>query len=306
MKITLQQLHAFARIARTGNLGLAAHQLALSKGAVSQALQALEQQLGTPLFDRIHPRLQLNHAGLRLQPLAEELLTRAFDISALFTGHSEPALPLRLGASQTIGNYLLPTLLATSAPRDITPASNAPMPTVFIANSQALVSAIFNFELDLALVEADNPHPLLVSEPWLRDEMVILAAPNQPWVAHHGAPLPLSALRGAPWVLREPHSGSREHFERYVRPALSAWQLRLELNSVEAVLLACAQGLGVTCLSARAAAPWLASGRLQQLPLIERQWRQFFLLWHKQTYLSQSARAFVRVCQQFAPEADAL
>ncbi len=61
MKLTLQQLKVFATIARYGNLGLAANELCLSKGAVSQSLQELERQLATPLFDRIHPRLQLNN-----------------------------------------------------------------------------------------------------------------------------------------------------------------------------------------------------------------------------------------------------
>ncbi|MGL5036653.1 MAG: LysR family transcriptional regulator, partial [Aeromonas sp.] len=114
MKLTLQQLKVFATIARYGNLGLAANELFLSKGAVSQSLQELERQLATPLFDRIHPRLQLNNEGRLLQPVAEELLTRMQDIENLFRPDAEPSGQLRLGASQTIGNYLLPTLLARS------------------------------------------------------------------------------------------------------------------------------------------------------------------------------------------------
>ncbi len=84
------------------------------QGAVSQSLQELERQLSTPLFDRIHPRLQLNNEGRLLQPAAEELLTRMQDIENLFSPDAEPSGQLRLGASQTIGNYLLPTLLASS------------------------------------------------------------------------------------------------------------------------------------------------------------------------------------------------
>ena len=72
MKLTLQQLKVFATIARHGNLGGTASELCLSKGAVSQSLQELERQLATPLFDRVHPRLQLNNEGRLLQPAAEE------------------------------------------------------------------------------------------------------------------------------------------------------------------------------------------------------------------------------------------
>ena len=116
MKLTLQQLKVFATIARHGNLGGTASELCLSKGAVSQSLQELERQLATPLFDRVHPRLQLNNEGRLLQPAAEELLTRMQEIEQLFSPDAEPSGQLRLGASQTIGNYLLPSLLAGRPP----------------------------------------------------------------------------------------------------------------------------------------------------------------------------------------------
>lgn len=147
MKLTLQQLKVFATIARYGNLGLAANELCLSKGAVSQSLQELERQLATPLFDRIHPRLQLNNEGRLLQPAAEELLTRMQDIETLFSPDAEPSGQLRLGASQTIGNYLLPALLATSKQELGQP------PRVTITNTHQLCHLLANFELDLALIE---------------------------------------------------------------------------------------------------------------------------------------------------------
>lgn len=114
MKLTFQQLKTFAAIARYGNLGMAANELCLSKGAISQSLQELERQLATPLFDRVHPRLQLNAEGKLLQPVAEELMARLADIETMFSPDSAPVGQLRLGATQTIGNYLLPLLLARS------------------------------------------------------------------------------------------------------------------------------------------------------------------------------------------------
>jgi len=174
MKLTLQQLKVFATIARYGNLGLAANELCLSKGAVSQSLQELERQLATPLFDRIHPRLQLNNEGRLLQPAAEELLTRMQDIETLFSPDAEPSGQLRLGASQTIGNYLLPTLLASSKQELGLP------PRVTITNTHQLCHLLANFELDLALIEGQNHHADLVSEPWLNDEMLIVAHPDHP------------------------------------------------------------------------------------------------------------------------------
>ncbi|MBL0597433.1 LysR substrate-binding domain-containing protein [Aeromonas jandaei] len=298
MKLTLQQLKVFATIARYGNLGLAANELCLSKGAVSQSLQELERQLATPLFDRIHPRLQLNNEGRLLQPAAEELLTRMQDIENLFRADAEPSGQLRLGASQTIGNYLLPTLLATSKQELGLP------PKVTINNTHLLCHALANFELDMALIEGENHHPDLVTEPWLQDEMLVIAHPDHP-LANQVA-LSLSRLGGETWVLREPQSGSREQFIRQIQPGLPNWQPGLELNTLESVMLAVEKGLGISFISRLAASDRLADGRLVALPLTRRFPRQLSLIWHKQKYHSASLRHFIHFCRAQLNDAEVI
>ncbi|MFB2825692.1 LysR substrate-binding domain-containing protein [Aeromonas veronii] len=289
MKLTLQQLKVFATIARYGNLGLAANELCLSKGAVSQSLQELERQLSTPLFDRIHPRLQLNNEGRLLQPAAEELLTRMQDIENLFSPDAEPSGQLRLGASQTIGNYLLPTLLASSKQELGLP------PKVTINNTHLLCHALANFELDMALIEGENHHPDLLAEPWLQDEMLVVAPPGHPLA--NKKELFLSRLGGETWVLREAQSGSREQFIQQIQPELPRWQPGLELNTLEAVMLAVEKGLGISFISRLAASDRLADGRLIALPLSRRFPRQLSLIWHKQKYHSTSLRHFIHFCR---------
>ncbi|HDN9026152.1 LysR substrate-binding domain-containing protein [Aeromonas veronii] len=296
MKLTLQQLKVFATIARYGNLGLAANDLCLSKGAVSQSLQELERQLSTPLFDRIHPRLQLNNEGRLLQPAAEELLTRMQDIENLFSPDAEPSGQLRLGASQTIGNYLLPTLLASSKQELGLP------PKVTINNTHLLCHALANFELDMALIEGENHHPDLLAEPWLQDEMLVVAPPGHPLA--NKKELSLSRLGGETWVLREAQSGSREQFIQQIQPELPRWQPGLELNTLEAVMLAVEKGLGISFISRLAASDRLADGRLIALPLSRRFPRQLSLIWHKQKYHSTSLRHFIHFCRAQVKDAE--
>lgn len=296
MKLTLQQLKVFATIARYGNLGLAANELCLSKGAVSQSLQELERQLSTPLFDRIHPRLQLNNEGRLLQPAAEELLTRMQDIENLFSPDAEPSGQLRLGASQTIGNYLLPTLLASSKQELGLP------PKVTINNTHLLCHALANFELDMALIEGENHHPDLLAEPWLQDEMLVVAPPGHPLA--NKKELSLSRLGGETWVLREAQSGSREQFIQQIQPELPRWQPGLELNTLEAVMLAVEKGLGISFISRLAASDRLADGRLIALPLSRRFPRQLSLIWHKQKYHSTSLRHFIHFCRDQVKDAE--
>ncbi|WP_421188924.1 LysR substrate-binding domain-containing protein [Aeromonas enteropelogenes] len=298
MKLTLQQLKVFATIARYGNLGLAANELCLSKGAVSQSLQELERQLGTPLFDRIHPGLQLNNEGRLLQPAAEELLTRMQDIENLFSPDAKPSGQLRLGASQTIGNYLLPTLLASRKQELGLP------PKVTIINTHKLCHALANFELDLALIEGENHHPDLIAEPWLQDEMLVVAHPDHP-LANQGT-LTLPRLADETWVLRELQSGSREQFIQQIQPALPRWQAGLELNTLEAVMLAVEKGLGISFISRLAVSDRLLAGRLVVLPLEQRFPRQLSLIWHKQKYHSASLRHFIHFCRAQVNDAEVI
>ncbi len=293
MNISFRQLKAFVAVARLGNLGAAADQLCLTRGAISQAIKELETQLGTPLFDRAHPHLLLNSEGVLLLPLADEMLTRLADIGALFgDNEGKGKVVLRIGASQTIGNYLLPGLLAQLGPQW--------QLSVFIANSQQLAVRLLAFELDLALIEGEVTHPQLHSEAWQQDHMLLVASPAHPLalsVATTGKVLNASDLAGQYWVLREPASGSREQFDKYLRPQLTNPRTVLELNTLEAVLNTVQQGLGLTLVSELAARDRLASGALVVLPFKQPMPRQLHLCWHRDKYLSAASQRFIRFCR---------
>lgn len=293
MNISFRQLKAFVAVARLGNLGVAADQLCLTRGAISQAIKELETQLGTPLFDRAHPHLLLNSEGVLLLPLADEMLTRLADIGALFGDNDgKGKVVLRIGASQTIGNYLLPALLAKLGPQW--------QLSVFIANSQQLAARLLAFELDLALIEGEVTHPQLHSEAWQQDQMLLVASPAHPLAQHvaaTGAVLSPADLEGQYWVLREPASGSREQFDKYLRPLLTNSGTVLELNTLEAVLNTVQQGLGLTLVSELAARDRLQSGALQVLSFNQPMPRQLHLCWHRDKYLSAASQRFIWFCR---------
>ncbi|MGO1246856.1 MAG: LysR substrate-binding domain-containing protein [Oceanisphaera sp.] len=285
--ISLKQLQAFASIAHHGNLGVAAEELFLSKGAVSQALAELERQLGHPVFDRVHPRLKLNEQGRQLQPLAEEVLSRITDIEHLFDEQGAPSGSLRLGASQTIGNYLLPKLLARQ------PELQA---KVQITNTHNLCAMLLRFELDIALIEGENFHPDLVTQHWLTDEMLIIAHPTHPLAGQQALSLP--QLQQHNWVVREPLSGNREQFERDIAPHIGDLGQLLELNTLESVIQAVEQGLGLALVSKRAVSDRLTYHRLVSLNVNAHLSRTLKLVWHKQKYHSALLRRFITLCQQ--------
>src|ERR1700761_8966698 len=117
MRITLRQLAIFTAVADAGSTSAAAARVALSQSATSAALNELEAVLEAKPFDRVGTRLVLNDSGRGLLPQARALLDAAagierdFGLGATAGAHAAPSL-LSISASTTIGNYLLPTLIA--------------------------------------------------------------------------------------------------------------------------------------------------------------------------------------------------
>lgn len=244
--LTLRQLKVFEAVARTEHLGISAEQLYLTRGAVSQAIQALESTLGVALFERQTQRLKLNRYGQQLLPYAQQLLASQQQIQRLFDP-LQPASPIRLGASRTIGNYLLPQLLAG-------PLQGLVEPTISLQNSQQLQMALQNFQLDAALIESEHILPGMRQVRFQRDPLCIVAPLDHP-LAHQT--VAAATLAGQAFIVREHNSGVREQFDLQLAPQLPHYRIAYEFNSLEAILASVAAGLGIALVSKLSAEPAL-------------------------------------------------
>lgn len=289
MKITLRQLAVFAAVADTGSTAAAGERIALSQSATSAALNELEAGLETRLFDRVGTRLVLNELGRAALARARTVLDGAADLEREF--HGGAALtPLRVGASTTIGNYLLPGLIASYLAEY--PQARV---DVRVENTAHIVGAVARLELDLAFVEGPSHEAEVVAQPWREDELVIVAAPGHPVLAAAASGrIGVAALREQAWLLREPGSGTREVVEQALLPHLKRLNEGLRFGGTEAIKRAAAHGLGLACLSVAAVGDWLAQGRLVQLPTtLPRIVRPLWLVQHRSKALSGGAQAFV-------------
>lgn len=300
MRLTMRQLQIFAAVADTGSTAAAGLQVALSQSAASGALNELEALLGVQLFDRIGKRLMLNDTGRGLLPQARALLDGVAGIESQFGvggGQRPPGgmvTRLRLGASTTIGNYLLPALVAShlrAAPDIAIDAS--------IGNTSDVAAAVARLEVDLGLIEGPCHEPALQVRPWLEDELVLVCAPTHPVLL--GDPrtrVGLKALRQQRWLVREPGSGTREAVEHALLPHLHQWSQPMQLGSTEAIKQAAAEGLGLACLSLCAVQDLLTLRRLVvvngSLPRLS---RRFYLVHHRQKRFSAGLQRFVDHCE---------
>lgn len=288
MKITLRQLEIFSAIASHGHVTRAAEAIAMTQSAASTALAELEQQLGTTLFDRIGRQLMLNEAGRQLLPKALDVLDRIREIEAA-TQSGTLAFDLHLGASLTIGNHLLPALLAELDRRH-------PRGEVRLAlkNTEQVTADLLNYRIDLGFVEGPVQDERLQRFIWHQDRLSVFTHPDHPLA---GRTATHDDLKTVPWILREKGSGTREVFDRALASAALPCAIAFELEQPEAIRQCVRNGLGLGCLSTLELRDAFHSGWLAPIgtPFLNLE-RQFQVVLHRDKHLSPGLRAILALC----------
>ena len=287
LRLKLRQLAVFTATAREGSTRAAADRVARSQSAASATLAELETALGVQLFDRVGRRLLLNENGRALLPRAQALLDQAGELQSMFG--TEHAAPLRVAASFTIGEYLLPALVS-----QWTQAHPQSLVQMRIGNTREVIDAVAGFDVDVGFIEGPQTHPDLLVQPWLDDELVIVAAPGH---ALAGRVASARQLAEATWALREHGSGTRQVTDAWLVQHLPQVRVGFELGSTEAIKRLVAAGGTLGCLSRHAVAQSLEDGHLvvlrTRLPAAR---RRLALVLHRDKRLGRATADFLRHC----------
>ena len=222
--------------------------LHLSQPAVTSHVKALEQELGTRLFERTAAGVRLTPAGERLHRyavqvchLAQEAVT---DIGQL---NGEERGRLSLGASTTIAQYLLPRLLAQFV--QLHPRIEL---SVVSANTAQITARVLERQSDLGLIEGPPGTTELKIETFVDDRIVVIVPEGHPFLDARNGPPQVNELAAEPLLMREPGSGTRRVVEEALRNlGLHQRNLRImmELDSTEAIKSGVEAGLGVGFVS---------------------------------------------------------
>jgi DNA-binding transcriptional LysR family regulator len=263
MALNLHLLRIFATVAEFNNFSRAAEALYISQPAVSKAVQQLEQQVGLSLLDRSHRKLALTEAGTLLYQYAQRLFaieqaaeTALDQLQGLESGH------LALGASHTVGTYLLPPLLGRFHQQY--PGVHL---TLQIANTQTVIEVLQMQALDLVFVEGPVNDEDLTIEAWRNDHLMAIVPPNHPLVSQQ--PVTLKQLATEPYVQREFGSGTRAIVEKAFKQQGLELNVAIELSSNEAVKQAVSAGLGISIVSDLTIALELAANSLAVVEIQE-------------------------------------
>lgn len=254
--ISLRKLDVFVQVAQQGQITRVAESLGLTQSAVSMALSSLENLHGGPLFHRQGRRLLLNEQGRRLSPMAVGLVQDMDNFRRMLEdAHDQPSGHLHVGASTTIGNYLLPLLVADFTRR-------YPQATIQlqVGNTEQIEQAVDEGQLDVGLIEGPCHLERLECRFWRDDELVVIVGPQHPWC--FAVSVDRSTLLDGQWMMREIGSGTREVFEAALGRDVQKLDSVVELGHTEAIKKAVQAGLGVSCLSRLAVQTELEQGWL--------------------------------------------
>ncbi len=286
--LNFHQLYIFYTVARVGSFSKAAQQLSISQPAVSIQIREMERTMGTPLLLRRRGDHQLTETGRiafdyaqRLFALSDEMQQVLADLRGVRAG------TLTLGASTTPGEYVLPALIGRFQQRF--PGVEV---ALHIANSQRIVQQIQRREMDLAVVGSKVEDPELVVEPYVQDEIVIIAAPSHPLAQQKV--VPMKALEGQPFVQREEGSATRRIAEAYLQEQGIRIKGVVQVSSNEALKRTVAAGSALGLVSRHALGPELAASLLTVLPVEGwRCTRPLSIVYRKDKHLTAAQQAFL-------------
>jgi DNA-binding transcriptional LysR family regulator len=261
MHMNLHHLSIFHAVAGTGSLTASARKLHISQPALSRELKVFEERLGVALFERHSRGMRLTQAGEILSQYAKRLfeLERAAEgaMREIAGGHQGR---LSIGASNTIGTYVLPRVLA--AFRRSRPTVQV---TLFVGNTQQVSQGVDDLRFMLGFIEGPLHFRGLRAEVFRDDEIVPVASPDHPLFSRRR--LTVGDLRDQPLLVRESGSGTRE----VIAAKLHRWSLTqnptMEFGNTEALKRAAVHGGGIAWLPRICMVSELREGALRELPL---------------------------------------
>ncbi|MCD8183812.1 MAG: LysR substrate-binding domain-containing protein [Bacteroides sp.] len=285
------RLKVFQSVAKNLSFTKASQELFVSQPAITKHIQELESAYQTRLFDRQGSKICLTESGKLLLEYCERILEDykrlEYEMHLL---HNEYTGELKLGASTTIAQYVLPPLLASFIGKF--PQVNL---SLMSGNSRKIEDALQEHSIDLGLVEGVFRLPNLKYTTFLEDELVA--------VVRTGSKLPVGdeivpeELLNLPLVLRERGSGTLDVFERALQQhniKLSSLQVLMYLGSTESIKLFLEHTDCIGIISVRSITKELYSGQLRVVEVRGMSMQRQFIFAQMQGQESGLAQVFMQ------------
>lgn len=256
------RLTVFRAVAAQASFRKASEMLHLSQPAVSQNIHALEEELGIQLFDRSGPRVSVTAAGKLLLKYADRSARLLEEARSSIAGLNQTVSgELRLGASTTVAQYILPRILG-----DFLKDNPKVTLSVVSGNTEEVVSLLLKGSIAIGMIEGPPMTKAVHMEKFFEDRLVMIVPRSHEW--SELATVPLESIAEARLLLREQGSGSRRIVEQAMKRAglpVDRLHTAMELDSTEAIISGVEAGLGLGFVSEWAARKALRLGTVSQV-----------------------------------------
>lgn len=249
---TLKQLKTFIAVAEYKKMSEAAKRLYISQPTVSQIISDLENEYQTRLFERFPKELKITPSGQMLLESAREIAASHEHLEQSMK-HANSLRPLRIGATLTVGNTLMGSLVET-----LTLQSPDIDVKVFIDNTQLIEHRMIHNELDIALVEGIIVHQEIMTEPVLEDTLCIICGKGHPFAGRSS--IAIEELRHQDFIIWEKGNGTRAIFENIMLHSHIPFAIKWECSGRCGIVDAVRHNLGLGVLSRRCAAEYEEKG----------------------------------------------
>lgn len=291
----LRHLHTFIVTVEVGSFTRAAANLGYAQSSVTAQIQALEAELGTPLFDRLGKKIILTDAGKRLLPFAQDITKLHALAKDAIRSDAQVTGTLTIGAPESLAAFRLPGIIREF--KELYPAVKIILkPGVCWEISERIRSG----ELDLAfLLQLETEERDLRMEPLISEKMALIASPGHP-LAESSRVLP-GHLKDETILHTEPGCTYRALFEQQLASHGIFPSPGLEFWSIEAIKNCVMSGLGLSLLPLITVHNELREGKLLQLAWDDRPQRlSTIMAYHRKKALSPALREFLRVARTHA------
>lgn len=288
--MTLRHLKIFVAVCETGSATAAGKKLYIAQPTISLAISEIEDYYGIKLFDRIAKRLHITEAGKLFLQYATHIVS-LFDDMEKKVKDFDTVGEIRIGASITIGNYLLPQYV--SAFKQSHPHMEV---KVIINNSDKIQQYVLSNQIDLGLIEGIVHSSYIKHQQFHEDELVLICANDHPFAEKVN--IEISELSNQEFILREAGSAGREIFDSAMTAhgveILPAW----ESTSTQAIVRAVKSNLGISVLPYLLVKESLERKEISKFKLKRLHFkRKFSFICHKDKFLTQSAKDFLSLCK---------
>ena len=278
MSISIRQIEIFLKVVDLENLTKVAKDLNLSQSAVSMSIKELETTIGKQLFDRINKKLMLNEVGRSFYQAVMPIYKNLKDIETEFK-NSEDKGSVRVGASTTIIDYLMPSIVCDYMSR---------YPNVNIelkeGNTKDIVTLVKEGKIDMGFIEGEVEDSDIIKEVIGQDELVVVSSNEE----IRDKKVTLKDIADYRWVLREEGSGTRAVFLNYIKPKNVKLNIFLSLGHTESIKSLLLSKKPISCLSILAVHNEIESGSMFKVDVKSfKCTRNFYAIYNKDKYKSE-------------------